>query len=270
MCVTRWVAVPGLGWGQTAGRALGHCSELSQHRRARDTGPRECQARREALGAQQHAAPADTLGFARWPRRRKRAQQGRLTRVQAKWGGGRSRTASLGGNSGKSHQGHRPPRPGPWGSEGQRCWDLESRVGCPGRGPRKERGPCWGPGALCTLAGREPEDQHRTLPSCPPPKVPRRDQVEASGRRNTRSYWAPWGGPQDADPAEGRPGAQAPGEAVARSPACGHWTVQTPFCRRLHKWGELERSRGQVPCFLRAASAPRTQTGVTEERSLRM
>lgn len=76
-------------------------------------------------------------------------------------------------------------------------------------------------------------------------KVPRRDQVEASGRRNTRSYWAPWGGPQDADPAEGRPGAQAPGEAVARSPACGHRTVQTPFCRRLHKWGELEPSRGK-------------------------
>lgn len=134
VCVTRWKAVPGLGWGQTAGRALGHCSELSQHRRARDTGPGECQARREALGAQQHAAPADSLGFARWPLRRKRAQQGRLTRVQAKWGegGGRSRTASLGGNSGKSHQqGHRPPRPGPWGSEGQRCWDLESRVGLP-------------------------------------------------------------------------------------------------------------------------------------------
>lgn len=249
MCVTRWKAVPGLGWGQTAGRALGHCSELSQHRRARDTGPGECRARREALGAQQHAAPADTLGFARWPRRRKRAQQGRLTRVRAKWGGGRSRTASLGGNSGKSHQqGHRPPRPGPWGSEGQRCWDLESRVGCPGRGPRKERGPCWGPGALCSLAGREPEDQHRAPPSCPPrpegaPPGPGRSQRQAEHPLLLGSL----GGPPGRRPGRGQARGRAPGEAVARSPACGHWTVQTPFCRRLHKWRELELSR--VKCL---------------------
>lgn len=113
VCVTRWKAVPGLGWGQTAGRALGHCSELSQHRRARDTGPRECRARREALGAQQHAAPADSLGFARWPRRLKRAQQGRLTRVRAKWGGWQE-PHSLPGREQREESPTRPPAPTPW------------------------------------------------------------------------------------------------------------------------------------------------------------
>lgn len=188
--------------------------------------------------------------------------------------GGWQEPHSLPGREQREESPTRPPAPTPW-ALGER--------GAGVLGPGVEGGVALGedPGRSGVRAGVQalsapwlggsPRISTGLLPPAPHVrKVPRRDQVEASGRRNTRSYWAPWGGPQDADLAEGRPGAQAPGEAVARSPACGHRTVQTPFCRRLHKWGELERSRGQVPCFLRAASAPRTQTGVTEERSLRM
>lgn len=170
VCVTRWKAVPGLGWGQTAGRALGQCSELSQHRRARDTGPRECRARREALGAQQHAAPADSLGFARWPRRLKRAQQGRLTRVRAKWGGWQE-PHSLPGREQREESPTRPPAPTPW-ALGERGAEV--------LGPGVEGGVALGedPGRSGVRAGvqalsapwlgGEPEDQHRAPPSCPP------------------------------------------------------------------------------------------------------
>lgn len=137
---------------------------------------------------------------------------------------------------------------GPGGARGRGAGTWSRGWGCPGRGPRKERGPCWGPGALCTLAGREPEDQHRAPPSCPPrpegaPPGPGRSQRQAEHPLLLGSL----GGPPGRRPGRGQAGGRAPGEAVARSPACGHWTVQTPFCRRLHKWGELEPSR--VKCL---------------------